>query len=137
MSTNFLAFCATLIHALQNGLVPANGKHDAVRANAHTHMLKTDVMLESLYYDTTIFMFIVFQARNLEGMIVYVLALELFTMIDDEVKAVLLNYDSSFLGDLLVDGKPITVEKEGMTSRRLGLRQEERAHLLKREKTRV
>lgn len=67
-----------------------------------------DLVLESLFYDTAIFMFnlfIVFQDRDVANMVVDVLALEFFTMIDDEFKTALLNYDSSFLDDMLVGAR--------------------------------
>lgn len=66
-------------------------------------------MLESLLYDTAIFMFnlyIVFQDRSVADMIVDVLALEFFTMIDDEFKCALLKLDISFLDDMVVGIQP-------------------------------
>ena len=63
-------------------------------------------MVESLLYDTAIYMFnlfIVFQDRSVGDMIVDVLALEFFTMIDDEFKVALLNFDSSFLEDMVIE----------------------------------
>eukprot|EP00752_Nemacystus_decipiens_P007138 g6391.t1 len=67
---------------------------------------KLDLVVESLLYDTTIFMFnlfIVFQDRSVGDMIVDVLALEFFTMIDDEFKVALLKFDSSFLEDMVIE----------------------------------
>lgn len=65
-----------------------------------------DLVVESLLYDTTIFvfnLFIVFQDRNVGDMIVDVLALEFFTMIDDEFKVAVLKLDSSFLDDMVIE----------------------------------
>lgn len=65
-----------------------------------------DLVVESLLYDTTIYifnLFIVFQDRSVGDMIVDVLALEFFTTIDDEFKVALLKFDSSFLEDMVVE----------------------------------
>ena len=48
-------------------------------------------------------LFIVFQDRSVGDMIVDVLALEFFTMIDDEFKVALLNFDCSFLEDMVIE----------------------------------
>jgi len=60
-------------------------------------------------YDTAIFMFnlyIVFQDRSVADMIVDVLALEFFTMIDDEFKRAVLKFDISFLDDMVIGVQP-------------------------------
>lgn len=65
-----------------------------------------DLVVESLLYDTAIFLFnlfIVFQDRNVGDMVVDILALEFFTMIDDEFKNAVLNFDSSFLDDMVIE----------------------------------
>lgn len=65
----------------------------------------TDLVVTSLLYDTFIFLanlLVVFQDRAVEQMIVDVLALEFFTLIDDEFKAAVLEYDSTFLYDMLI-----------------------------------
>lgn len=61
-------------------------------------------MVTSLLYDTFIFLanlLVVFQDRAVEQMIVDVLALEFFTLIDDEFKAAVIEYDSTFLYEML------------------------------------
>lgn len=65
--------------------------------------MPTDLVVTSLMYDTFIFLanlVIVFRDRDVEEMIVDVLALEFFTIIDDEFKSALLAFDSSFLRDI-------------------------------------
>lgn len=65
----------------------------------------TDLVVTSLFYDTGIFMvnlLIVFSDAVPESMVVDVLALEFFTLIDDEFKTALLQYDDSFLDDMLL-----------------------------------
>lgn len=65
-----------------------------------------DLVVESLLYDTTIYvfnLFIVFQDRNVGDMIVDVLALEFFTTIDDEFKGAVLKYESAFLDDMVTE----------------------------------
>lgn len=60
--------------------------------------------MTSLLYDTFIFLanlLVVFQDRAVEQMIVDVLALEFFTLIDDEFKAAVIEYDSTFLYEML------------------------------------
>ena len=55
-------------------------------------------------YDTFIFLanlLIVFQDRRVEQMVVDVLALEFFTIIDDEFKSALIAFDSSFMRDIV------------------------------------
>lgn len=64
-----------------------------------------DLVVTSLFYDTGIFMvnlLIVFSDAVPESMVVDVLALEFFTLIDDEFKTALLQYDDSFLDDMLL-----------------------------------
>lgn len=64
-----------------------------------------DLVLTSLLYDTGIFManlLIVFDDAKVVDMVVDVLALEFFTLIDDEFKRILIDYDDSFLDDMLI-----------------------------------
>lgn len=61
-------------------------------------------MVTSLLYDTFIFLanlLVVFQDRAVEQMVVDVLALEFFTLIDDEFKAAVIEYDSTILYEML------------------------------------
>ena len=61
---------------------------------------RADLIVTSLLYDTFIFLanlLVVFQDRAVDQMIVDVLALEFFTLIDDEFKAAVIEYDSTFL----------------------------------------
>ena len=69
-----------------------------------------DNVVTSLLYDTFIFLsnlLIVFQDRGVNDMVVDVLALEFFTIIDDEFKTALLDYDSDFLFNM-VSSAPAT-----------------------------
>lgn len=62
-----------------------------------------DLIVTWLMYDTFIFLanlLIVFQDRRVEEMVVDVLALEFFTIIDDEFKSALIAFDSGFLRDI-------------------------------------
>lgn len=73
------------------------------------HTNHTDLILTSLLYDTFIYLanlLIVFQDGRVSDMVVDVLALEFFTLIDDEFKNVLLEYDSSFLSEMVVTARP-------------------------------
>lgn len=73
---------------------------------------RADLVVTSLLYDTFIFLanlLIVFQDRAVNQMVVDVLALEFFTLIDDEFKATVLEYDSTFLDDMLYVEAPSEV----------------------------
>lgn len=69
----------------------------------HHHRTLADLIVTWLVYDTFIFLanlLIVFEDQRVEQMVVDVLALEFFTIIDDEFKSALIAFDSSFLRDI-------------------------------------
>lgn len=73
-------------------------------SSAYDRTPRVDLVVTSLLYDTFIFLanlLVVFQDRAVEQMVVDVLALEFFTLIDDEFKAAVIEYDSTFLYEML------------------------------------